>query len=69
MPKTMDNQSFAHNRYNYTYHIVFIPNIKKCDDVGKILGKERRFRECNVSGIFFVGTNTKFRRVFYSAKV
>lgn len=29
MPKTMDNQSFAHNRYNYTYHIVFIPNIEK----------------------------------------
>ena len=36
-------------------------------DVGEILEKERRFRECNVSGIFFVGTNTKFRRVFYSA--
>ena len=29
MPKTMDNQSFEHNRYNYTYHIVFIPNIEK----------------------------------------
>ena len=74
MPKTMDNQSFAHNRYNYTYHIVFIPKYRRKvmfgklrKDVGEILGKERRFRECNVSGIFFVGTNTKFRRVFYSA--
>lgn len=41
MPKTMDNQSFAHNRYNYTYHIVFIPNIEK-GNVGKIAERRRR---------------------------
>ena len=60
----MDNQSLAHSRYNCTYHIVFIPKYRRKvmfgklrKDVGEILGKERRFRKCNVSGIFFCGNN------------
>ena len=56
----MDNLSLAHSRYNYTYHIVFIPKYRRRalfgeyrKEMGDILG-----RVCKMEGVTIIKAAT-----------
>lgn len=51
----MDDLSLAHSRYDYTYHIAFIPKYRRktmfgvlCKEVGEILGKVCRMEDVTI---------------------
>ena len=52
----MDNQSLSHTKYNYTYHLVFIPKYRRKTMYGQLRMDIREIlkRVCEIAGVTLI---------------